>query len=50
MKLKGSSEDFWADLSPQISSLLSMDKLDLPEDEHPLPFDAALDVPLDEQK
>lgn len=50
IKLKGSSEDFWADLSPQIASLLSMDKIDLPEDEHPLPFDATLEVPMDEQK
>lgn len=43
-------EDEWAAVALQISAVLSVDTFSLPEEDHPLPFDAASDKPLDDQK
>lgn len=42
-------ENTWATLAGQISEVL-VAELTLPEDQHPLPYDAVSDVPMDEQK
>lgn len=43
-------EDTWASIASQISSVLSKESPSLPEEEHPIPFDAASDKPMEEQK
>lgn len=43
-------EDKWAAMASEISAALSMESPSLPEEDHPLPFDAASDKPLEEQK
>lgn len=42
-------ENTWALIAGQISSVLAND-ITLPEEEHPLPFDAVSDKSLEEQK
>lgn len=42
-------ENMWATFAPQLSTVLTNDTV-LPEEEQPLPFDAASDKPMDEQK
>lgn len=43
-------ENLWASIGAQASSTLSADTLNVPEEEHPLPFDATSDKSMDEQK
>lgn len=44
------SEDMWSKIAPQISAILSSNRISLPEEEHPMPFDAAIETPIEEQK
>lgn len=50
INFKQKLEDTWASIASQISSILSMESPSLPEEEHPLPFDAASDKPMEQQK
>lgn len=43
-------EDTWASIASQISSVLSMESPSLPEEDHPIPFDAISDKSMADQK
>ncbi|XP_031631724.1 protein timeless homolog [Contarinia nasturtii] len=44
------TEDKWAVIASEIAAVLSMESPTLPEEEHPLPFDAVSEKPLEDQK
>ncbi|XP_055324474.1 protein timeless homolog [Sitodiplosis mosellana] len=44
------AEDKWAVVASEVAAVLSSDSTTLPEEDHPLPFDAASEKPLEDQK
>lgn len=44
------AEDKWAVIASEVAAVLSSESIELPEEDHPLPFDAASEKPLEDQK
>lgn len=44
------AEDKWAVIAAEVAAVLSSESTTLPEEDHPLPFDAASEKPLEDQK
>lgn len=49
MILQENLENVWPTIAPQLSAILSHE-ITLPEEDHPLPFDAVSDKTMDDQK
>lgn len=49
-RLQEDLENRWAANASQISAILAADTIALPEEEHPIPFDAVSEKSLEEQK
>lgn len=44
------AENKWAVIASEVAAVLSSDSITLPEEDHPLPFDAVSEKSLEDQK